>query len=79
MIGDSLCTKNAFLSWLHPKTIDECDHEAGHTIHLNPTMKTLVTNLSGKSKEIVKEIMSEGFNKATQRLDEFFASKIHGG
>ena len=79
MIGDSLRTKNAFFSWLHPKTIDECDHDFGHTIHLNPTMKNLVANLSGKPKDIVKEIMVEGFNKATQRMEDHFSSKTHGG
>ena len=69
MIGDCLRTKNVFFSWLHPKTIDDCNHEVGNTIHLNPTMKNLVVNLSGKPKEIVKEIMSQGFNKASQLFD----------
>ena len=79
MIGDCFRTKNAFFSWLHPKSIYECELSFGHTIHLNPTMKTLVVNLSGKPKEIVKEIMSEGFNKATQRMEDLFSSKTHGG
>ena len=65
-MGDCFRTRNAFFSWLHPNSIDDCDLLVGHTIHLNPTMKNLVVNLSGKPKDIVKEIMSEGFNKASQ-------------
>ena len=79
MIGDCLRTKNVFFSWLHPKTMDDCNHEVSNTIHLNPTMKNLVVNLSGKPKDIVKEIMNEGFNKATQRMEDIFSSKTHGG